>query len=318
MAQQSDVANQTLAQAGEQALPAERGALDRSKLVSTPGYYRRAWQRLRKDKIAMVALGLAIFILLFSFGAPVVSMLTGHSFDVGDYSKVLAPVGTPGYPFGTDSNGRDILTRLAYGGRVSMMVSCLTVVFALTAGATIGSVAGYYGGLIDSILMRLVDVIISIPGITLLLLISVWWRPGPVGLSVVIAALGWTGVSRLIRGEVLSLKNRDYIDAARVSGASNARIIFRHIFPNVLSIVTVWVSLALPAYILTEATLSYLGFGVRIPVPSWGNMLNEAKDFYATSWTYVFFPGFAIYLASLAFNLLGNGLRDALDPRLNE
>lgn len=318
MAQQSDLASQAVSDTRGKARAADQGVLDRSNLVSTPGYYRRAWRRLRKDKIAMVALGVGIFILLFSFGAPVVAMITGHSYDHGNYAKVLSPVGTPGYPLGTDANGRDILTRLAYGGRVSMMVSCLTVVFALTAGATIGSVAGYYGGLIDSILMRLVDVIISIPGITLLLLISVWWRPGPVGLSVVIAALGWTGVSRLIRGEVLSLKNRDYIDAARVSGASNARIIFRHIFPNVISIVTVWVSLALPAYILTEATLSYLGFGVRIPIPSWGNMLNEAKDFYSTSWTYVFFPGFAIYVASLAFNLLGNGLRDALDPRLNE
>ncbi|MDQ3525918.1 MAG: ABC transporter permease, partial [Chloroflexota bacterium] len=177
--------------------------------------------------------------------------------------------------------------------------------------------AGYYGGFIDSVLMRFVDVIISIPGITILLLLSVWFRPGPVGLAFVIAAFAWTGIARLVRGEVLTLKNRDYIDAARVTGASNSRIIFRQIFPNVLSIVIVWMSLALPSLILYEATLSYLGFGVRIPQPSWGNMLDEAKEFYRTSWTYVFIPGFAIYMAALSFNLVGNGLRDALDPRLN-
>jgi peptide/nickel transport system permease protein len=166
--------------------------------------------------------------------------------------------------------------------------------------------------------MRFVDIVIAIPGITLLLLLSVWFNPGPVGLAFVIAALAWTGVSRLIRGEVLSLRQREFIDAARVTGASNSRIIMRHIFPNVISIAIVWMSLALPGLILYEATLSYLGFGVAIPVPSWGNMLEEAKNFYRDSWTFVFIPGFAIYLAALAFNLIGNGLRDALDPRLNE
>ena len=266
----------------------------------------------------MVSLVVAAFILLFSFGAPVVSMMTGYDYATGDLrAKLLAP-GEQGHVLGTDANGRDILTRLAYGGRVSMMVSVLAVFSALFIGSTIGSIAGYYGGFIDSLLMRFVDVIISIPGITILLLLSVWFRPGPVGLAFVIAGLSWTGIARLVRGEVLTLKNRDYIDAARVSGASNARIISRQLFPNVISIVIVWMSLALPSLILYEATLSYLGFGVRIPQPSWGNMLDEAKEFYRASWTYVFIPGFAIYIAALAFNLLGNGLRDALDPRLNE
>lgn len=295
-----------------------RSVLDRNQIHSTPGFYSRAWRRFRKDKIAMVALVVAIFILAFSFGAPVVSQLTGYDYARGDLrSKLLAP-GEEGHLLGTDANGRDILTRLAYGGRVSMMVAVLAVFSALVIGSLVGSLAGYFGGFIDSVLMRFVDIIISIPAIAVLLLLSVWFRPGPVGLAFVIAALSWTGISRLVRGEVLTLKNRDYIDAARVTGASDSRIILKQIFPNVLSIVIVWMSLALPALILYEATLSYLGFGVQIPQPSWGNMLDEAKEFYRSSWTYVFIPGFAIYLAALSFNLVGNGLRDALDPRLNE
>jgi peptide/nickel transport system permease protein len=317
MAQQSEASSAALTQI-EPERQKQSSALDRSHLISTPGFYVRAWRRFRKDRIAMVSLVVAILILAFSFGAPIVSHFSGYDYATGDLrAKLLAP-GEQGHLLGTDANGRDILTRLAYGGRVSMMVSVLAVFSALFIGGTVGSVAGYYGGFIDTLLMRFVDVIISIPGITVLLLLSVWFRPGPVGLAFVIAALAWTGISRLVRGEVLTLKNRDYIDAARVTGASNTRIIFRQIFPNVLSIIIVWMSLALPSLILYEATLSYLGFGVRIPQPSWGNMLDEAKEFYRASWTYVFIPGFAIYLAALSFNLVGNGLRDALDPRLNE
>lgn len=294
------------------------GALDRSHLRSTPGFYRRAWSRFRKDKIAVAALFVAAVIVIFSFSAPLVSALTGYSYSQSDLmNKLLAP-GEQGHLLGTDGNGRDILTRLAYGGRVSMTVAVLALVSAFTIGATVGSIAGFYGGWIDSVLMRFVDIIISIPGITILLLLSVWFRPGPVGLAFVIAALAWTGISRLIRGEVLSLRSRDYVDAAKVVGASNRRIITNHILPNVVSIAIVWMSLVLPGLILYEATLSYLGFGVAIPQPSWGNMLEEANDFYRDSWTFVFIPGFAIYLSALSLNLVGNALRDALDPRLNE
>ncbi|HEU0165150.1 MAG TPA: ABC transporter permease, partial [Thermomicrobiales bacterium] len=231
--------------------------------------------------------------------------------------QLLKPFHNSSYVLGTDANGRDILTRLAYGGRVSMTVAGLSLLFTLVIGGAVGSIAGFFGGLIDSILMRLVDVVISIPGITLLLILSVLWKPGPTGLALVIAAISWTGISRLIRGEVLTLKHRDYIDAARIIGATDRRIIMNHIFPNVVSIIIVWASLALPSLIITEATLSYLGFGVQIPTPSWGNMLNEASQFYTQSWTYAFLPGFMIFLAALSFNLVGNGLRDALDPRLN-
>lgn len=319
----AEQAQHTNAQA-ETSLTTERhaknlgGALDRSHLRSTPGFYRRAWTRFKKDKIAVAALFVAAMIVIFSFSAPLVSWWTGYGYAQSDLmNKLLAP-GEGDHLLGTDGNGRDILTRLAYGGRVSMTVAVVALIAAFTIGATIGSVAGYYGGWIDSVLMRFVDIVISIPGITILLLLSVWFRPGPIGLAFVIAALGWTGISRLIRGEVLSLKNRDYVDAARVIGASNRRIIMSHIFPNVVSIAIVWMSLVLPGLILTEAALSYLGFGVPIPEASWGNMLEEANDFYRTSWTFVFIPGFAIYVSALSLNLVGNALRDALDPRLNE
>lgn len=293
-------------------------ALDRSHLRSTPGFYRRAWAKFRKDKIAVAALIVAVLIFVFSFSAPLVSYVTGFDYAKSDLLNKLLPPGEQGHLLGTDGNGRDILTRLAYGGRVSMTVAVLALVSAFTIGATVGSIAGFYGGWVDSVLMRFVDIVISIPGITVLLLLSVWFRPGPIGLAFVIAGLAWTGISRLIRGEVLSLKNRDYIDAARVIGASNRRIIMSHIFPNVVSIAIVWMSLVLPGLILYEAVLSYLGFGVAIPQPSWGNMLEEANDFYRDSWTFVFIPGFAIYLSALSLNLVGNALRDALDPRLNE
>jgi peptide/nickel transport system permease protein len=310
-----------LASAAEPSTKRNAGAsipVDRTKLTSTPGFYRRAWRTLSHDKVAMSSLVLSAILLIFSFGAPVVSAITGHSYALGDLTNYLVPwLQTWEHPLGTDPNGRDVLVRLAYGGRVSMTVAILALVVALLIGLTLGAISGFYGGLIDSVIMRFVDVILSIPTIALLLLMSVLWRPGPVGLAVIIALLGWTGLARLIRGEVLSLRSRDYVDAARVLGASNRAIITRHIFPNVVSLVIVWASLALPSLIIAEATLSYLGFGVRIPTPSWGNMLQEAYAFIRLSWTYAFLPGLFIFLSALAFNLVGIGLRDALDPRLN-
>lgn len=304
------------------------GAADRDKLKETPGFYKRSWRRLKKDKVAIVSLiGMAI-IVIFALSAPLLEQMLDLSFNRTNLRARLLP---PGATFidprteievrhwlGTDAVGRDILIRLAYGGRISLMVAGLALVFSLLIGMTIGATAGFFGGFIDNLLMRFVDTLMCIPGITLLLLISVWIQPGPVGLAFVIALLGWTGVSRLIRGEVLALKQRDYVDAARVIGASDSSIIIRHIFPNVVSLVIVWASLALPSLILYEATLSYLGFGVKMPIPSWGNMLQDSRATFNESWTFTFIPGMAITLTALCINLLGNGLRDALDPRLNE
>lgn len=304
------------------------GAANRDKLKENPGFYTRAWRRLKKDKLALASLvGLAI-IVIFALAAPLIENWIGVSYSktnlraalLPPFSTYVDPVSgeSTRHLLGTDGSGRDILVRLAYGGRISMMVATLALIFSLVIGMTIGAAAGFFGGFIDTLLMRFVDTLMCIPGITLLLLISVWISPGPVGLAVVIALLGWTGVSRLIRGEVLALKRRDYVDAARVIGASDSSIIMRHIFPNVVSLVIVWASLALPSLILYEATLSYLGFGVQMPDPSWGNMLEDSRETFRRSWTFTFIPGLAIMLTALFINLFGNGLRDALDPRLKE
>lgn len=304
------------------------GAAQRAKLKENPGYYTRAWRRLRKDKLALVSMALLIFIIAFALAAPLIESWTGHPYTTTNLRAALVPPGTTvtnpatgessRYWLGADGAGRDILVRLAYGGRVSLMVATLALIFSVILGFSVGSLAGYFGGLIDSVLMRFVDVLMCIPGITLLLIISVVINPGPVGLSFVIAALGWTGMSRLIRGEVLSLKRRDYVDAARVLGASDSSIITKHILPNLVSLIIVYASLSLPSLILYEASLSYLGFGVQMPDPSWGNMLNEARQLFRKSWTFTFIPGMAIMITALCINLFGNGLRDALDPRLNE
>jgi peptide/nickel transport system permease protein len=166
--------------------------------------------------------------------------------------------------------------------------------------------------------MRAADVLLSIPTLVLLILVSSFYQPTPAELAILIALVSWAGVSRLIRGEVLALKHRDFVDAARVLGASNSRIISRHLFPNIVPQTIVWASLAIPGLILTEAALSYLGLGVRAPQPSWGNMLQDAKQYVRTNWTLVFIPGLMIYITVLCINLVGSGLRDALDPRLNQ
>lgn len=296
----------------------EAKTLGRSQLRATPGYYRRAWRRFRRDTVAVVGLVVIAAILAFALGAPIVSLVTGYDYREGSLGDQFAAPFTDGHVLGTDGNGRDVLTRLAYGGRISMLVASLATAAILVLGGVVGSVSGFFGGLIDSVLMRLVDVLLVIPFLPLLILVSAIYDPGPVGLALIIAILGWAGVARIIRGQVLSLRSQDFVDAARVLGAGNGRIIVRHVVPHVVPLMVVWASLAIPGLILTEAALSFLGFGVRIPIPSWGNMLEGAKDFYTRSWTNVFIPGFMIYLTVLAIGLVGKGLRDALDPRLND
>ena len=288
------------------------------KQQAAPGFYRRAWRRFRRDRVAFFGLILTAAIILFVLSADLISALTGHNYWRGELGEqFLAPL-SEGHLLGTDTNGRDVLVRLAFGGRISLLVAGIAAVVTLIIGGFVGSVSGYFGRFVDSILMRLVDVLLSIPALPLFLLVSVLYRPGVVGLAIIIALFGWPGVARLIRGEVLARRSADYVDAARVVGATNRQIIVRHIVPNVVPIMVVWISLAIPSLILVEATLSFLGFGVRIPTPSWGNMLEGARDYYARSWANVFIPGFMIWLTVLAINLIGNGLRDALDPRLNE
>ncbi len=304
----------------EQTGPREGGRVGRTSLqgTETAGLYTRAWRRFRRDRVAMFGLLLTLAIVVFVAVADLISVATGFNYWRGELGEQFLPPFSEGHLLGTDTNGRDVLVRLAYGGRVSLLVAVLAGFATLLIGGGLGSVAGFFGGWIDGFIMRLVDVLLSIPGLPLLLLISVLYQPGVVGLAFVIALLSWPGVARIIRGEVLARRHADYVDAARVAGADNGRIILRHIVPNVVPLAVVWISLAIPSLILVEATLSFLGFGVRVPVPSWGNMLNGATAYFAQSWTNVFIPGFAIWLTVLAINLIGNGLRDALDPRLSD
>lgn len=280
---------------------------------------QQAWARFRRNRLAMASLVVVILVFVFGFGAPLISRYVTHvGYDKQALLDKFKQPGEDGYILGTDNLGRDVLTRLAYGARMSMTVAILAVASALLLGGTLGSLAGYYGRWIDSVIMRFVDIMLSIPALFLLIFINTLFSVGATALAFVIASVSWMGLSRLIRGEIMSIKRRDYVEAARVLGAADSRIIIRHILPNVTPIVIVWATLALPAFILIEAALSFLGLGVQVPIPSLGNMLSDAITYISHSWTLIFIPGFVIYITVLAINLFGNGLRDALDPRLGE
>jgi peptide/nickel transport system permease protein len=289
----------------------------------TPGLLEMAWQRFRRDRLAMVGTAALLLLIILSVCAPLVSKyITGFTPQQIELGAILKRPGfrkSPDQPvhwLGTDELGRDVLTRAVYGGRVSLYVSFLTVIIALTIGTLFGAIAGFYGGAIDAILMRFVDIVLSIPGLFLLILISVVFHPGVTGLALVIASLSWMGSSRLVRGEFLSLKARDFVDAARVVGAKPSHIIFRHILPNASSPIIVAATLAIGNVILTEAALSFLALGVQPPTPSWGNMLNNAQQYLYSAPFLIVIPGFFIFVTVLSGNLMGNGLRDALDPRM--
>lgn len=295
------------------------GALDRRSLRKTPGLYIRAWRRFRSNRVAMAALIVLLLIVVFVLSAGLISRyVTGFTPQENHLADKLKPPMTDGYILGSDGNGRDILTRLAYGGRVSIMIAVLSGLATFFIGGAIGLVSGYRGGLTDTLLMRLVDVLLSIPGLPLLILIASLYSPGPVGLAFVLAAVSWPGIARIVRGEVLALRGREYVDAARTLGASGPRIVLRHILPNILPLMIVYISLIIPGLILAETGLSFLGIGVQVPTPSWGNMLGDAQQFFRTNATNVVIPGLMIYLTSLTMYLVGNGLRDALDPKLSE
>jgi peptide/nickel transport system permease protein len=283
---------------------------------SEPGRLALVWRRFREDYVALAALILLALLIAVALAAPLISTyLTGFAPERQSLLRALRPPGAPNY-LGTDELGRDVLTRLVYGARVSLGVAGLTVAIALSLGAFLGSVAGYYGGWLDGLIMRSVDALQSIPSLFILIFVSVIFNVGPVSLAFVIASLSWTGISRLVRAEVLSLRSRDYVVAARALGAGDRRLILRHIIPNVVPVMIVWATLAVGNVILAEATLSYLGLGVQPPTPSWGNMLTNAQQYIFRSITLAFVPGVAILLTVLSVNVVGNALRDALDPRL--
>jgi peptide/nickel transport system permease protein len=236
-------------------------------------------------------------------------------FDIQELpSRLAAP--SQGHWFGTDELGRDIFSRIVYGTRISMLVGLSVVLVSCSIGLFLGSVAGYLGGWFDEVLMRLVDVLLAFPGILLAIALVAFWGPGLDKLILALVAVGWVGYARLVRGQILKVKELDFVKAARSLGASGFHIIVRHLIPNIIQPVLVQASIGMAGAILAEASLSFLGLGVPPPLPSWGAMLNDGRSHLFDAPHLVLFPGLATMLAVLAFNFLGDGLREILNPKL--
>ncbi len=292
--------------------PAFEGAARRP----SQSYWSESWERLRENPIGIVAGVLILLLAVIAVVAPLLShFLTHYNPAQQDLGTTFAPPGRPHW-LGADELGRDTLTRLIYGARVSLGVGFLTVAISLLVGATVGLTAGFYGGWLDDLLMRLVDVLLAIPAIFLFILMSILFKPNAISLALIVASVGWGSVARLVRGEVLSVRNRDFMIATRSIGARNSRLILRHLLPNVLPVMIVFASFNVGQIILVEAALDFLGLGITPPTPSWGNMLTNAQTYFFHSAWLVIFPGVAIFLTVLAANLFGNAARDAFDPRL--
>jgi peptide/nickel transport system permease protein len=291
------------------------------------------WRRLRRDRVAMVSLAFIVFLVIVAIAAPLIVKILGLS---GPYAQNLnltdefgSPLGPSGaHPFGVDQLGEDVMSRVIYGTRVSLEVGIVGTGIATVIGVSFGIIAGFYRGWVDTLLSRTVDVVLSIPILLLGLGIGAACAvcgcvggaisPGTSVIIFLIALVNWTYIYRIVRGLVLSLREREFVDAARALGASNSRIMFREILPNLVAPVIVYATLLIPLNILLEASLSYLGVGVRPPTASWGQMIAAATPIFNTAWWYMVFPGAALLLTVLAFNLLGDGLRDALNPRTAE
>lgn len=279
-------------------------------------YWSESWRRLRADRIGIAAGMLIVFLGLVAICAPLISHYVTHYDPIAqDLDGQFSPP-SPQHWLGADEVGRDTLTRLVWGARVSLTVGFLTVAFQLVFGGSVGLIAGFYGRWVDEILMRIVDTVLAVPAVFFFILLAILFRPDTLTLSLIIASIGWGGVARLVRGEVLSVKSRDFMLATRSLGASNVRLIVRHLFPNVLHVMIVAASLGVGAIILTEAALDFLSLGIHPPAPSWGNMLSNAQSYFTHSIWLVIFPGAMIFVTVLAANVFGSAVRDAVDPRL--
>jgi ABC-type dipeptide/oligopeptide/nickel transport system permease subunit len=281
-----------------------------------------AWRRLRKDKLSMVCLAFVIFLILVAIFAPLLTKLIGHPPNVQYSNTGLSIYDQPVGPsklflLGTDDLGRDVLSRIIYGARVSLEVGIGATAIAVVFGLLLGLVSGYYGGRVDAILARFMDLLLAFP--VLLFAIAVVARFGPSLklIILVIALFQWPLIARLVRGQVISIREREFVEAARSLGSGALRIMFLDIAPNLIALAIVYATLLVPVNIVLEATLSFLGLGIQPPTASWGNMIAEAQvgDLYTIAWWFLVFPCVALFLTTLAFNLLGDGLRDALDPR---
>lgn len=298
--------------------PTEIRLATRSIAARSP--WELAARRLVRDRVAMVCLGVILLIVLMAVFAPLVTEATGHPPNRQYRDQGLSPEGLPQPPsgefwLGTDSLGRDILVRIAYGARISLLVGVVATALTVAIGVVVGLAAGFLGGFVDTLLARLIDVVLSVPFLLVAIALVSIIGPGLLNTVLVIGAFSWASVARIVRGQVLSLREREFIEAARSLGAGNTRIMFIDILPNVLAQVIVYTTLLIPIVIVVQATLSFLGLGLPPPTADWGGMISEAQNYYTTSWWFVFFPGAALLITTLAFNLFGDGVRDAFDPR---
>ncbi len=272
------------------------------------------WRQFRRNHLAMVGGVVVVLLGLAAILAPVLAPYDPSAYDVKQI--LLSP--SPAHWLGTDQIGRDVLSRMLYGARISMSVGFVSVGIAVVIGTLIGTLAAYYGGRTDELLMRFVDLMLNFPRFFLLLTLIAFLRPSIFVIMAVIGFTGWMGLARLVRSEILSLKEREFVLSARGLGARDRRIMFRHILPNSLVPILVSATLGVAGAILAESGLSFLGLGVQPPTPSWGNILIDGKANIEIAWWLSVFPGMAILVTVLAYNLLGEGLRDALDPRLHQ
>lgn len=302
---------------------------DMAASLSAESHYRKAqtmaqmvWHSYRRHKPAMVG---TIIFLVFVLAAVFAPYLTPYDPEKTDLDAMLQPPSLA-HPMGTDELGRDLLTRILYGGRVSLSIGVMAMTLAVTVGTVIGGVAGFYGGWIDNVLMRFTDMMLSFPQLFVLIILAIALRDLPIdalrgtafasvfSIVLVIAVLAWMQVARLVRASFLSLKEQEFTEAARCIGVSNRRIMLRHLLPNALSPIIVAATFRVATSIITESGLSYLGFGVQPPTPTWGNMLKNAQDQMTRApWTAIF-PGLMIFITVIAINFIGDGLRDSLDP----
>ena len=289
------------------------------------------WRRLRRDRLALAALVVIVLLVLVAIFAPVIVDLTGSRPPNATGKQYLdQEFGTATGPsadnvFGVDSLGRDLFSRVLYGARTSLLIALVATTISVLVGLTVGMLAGYYRGWVDTVLSRLIDVLLAFPILLLALGVAAACsfgdgclggtvKPGLGVVIFVIVFVSWTYIARIVRGQVLQLREREFVEAARSIGASDLRILFREILPNLTAPLIVYTTLAIPQNILYEAALSFLGVGVQPPDASWGKMIADATEVFDTAWWYMLFPGAALLLTVLSFNVLGDGLQDALDP----
>ena len=294
-------------------LGARTAAAERGSAPAGRSQWAMAWSEYNRSRLAVLGLYLMVGLYLLTFLAPLLTPYDPSA--IGDIAATRHLPPSLAHPMGTDEFGRDVLTRVLYGARVSLSIGFVAVGISITLGTFIGAVSGYAGGLVDTLSMRFVDLLISFPRLVLLITIIALFEPSVRVVVVVLGLTLWPSTARIVRGEVLSARERDYVQAARALGFGPSRIIFRHIVPNVLGPVIVAATLGLGNIILIEAALSFLGMSVQPPTPSWGSMINDGRDYLAQAWWVATFPGLAIVMTVVAFNLIGDGLRDALDPR---